>query len=1826
MLLLVFAPRTEAAVTITVGTPSITNYANPYYVIDSDAARNNAAYTRHEIPVQVAVTLVKTGTNFESRTVRVFFRLLNKATGQAVPLVGETGTPPSIPAGAKGISTSTPNTYNLSFDAKLRPAAQLHNTENYEVEAYVEVTEGVAGYAPFDTKVSNSNYLFYHFRGPFGPDANANLISRVTGVSAARRWLVDTAPGQEHFLANVTVQLHRYDEPTTPATNDPMLVTLHVELVSSDQTSVNVPLATASFVLDPSPLVPSYLPAGIGVLQRPALVTTTVPVLFRPAPGVQVDSVAFTYRTRVRVSHIEIFNPFTPLIKNGNQTVSAAQRYLHFNGRLDFGNVPTTIRVVTNTPTSGVSVASPNLHTSLGLGPQGATLDQHPGFTAGPGTIDIGLRPNGDAFCRAPSSINVNLPPEAGRPVIAGVPFYYGGISLDSSGAKTGFLEAVLPAGFGWTENKNHRTLQGTVRFQGAHALTPQLLPASPDYAIYSEEMLGDPPLWVAEETKPVLIRLRRLVWVVAEGRFALTAYDEGSIEYVRKRQVDQLAATTQVPSTQRYKRSNDDYWQLIAAVSEEFSVRAGFNGGAELTADFAFGSVTGGIVARPHFPLDSVYFPIGGRMRVVDDLVVSDPAFSHLDHNPTFNLVGVGVSADCIDPSCGTSAMPVGTLLPTDHRLRFTTDGGVVASGPMQTPFPLRWGRIPALARFAHATDPFTQGSVHLPGTFLRGNLSFRPLEQRPAIVHLSGANPHSGQVTERPGSPAYFMGLADYAGLNFRAGSGAPAAASGMKGESTLGGGAYGPYDLKNRSKYYVRRSGISGIHDKVGTSPEQVTISGYQFTFFNFGLAFLSNVNVDSRTEGNLFLPYPTNDSLDFEKLLFLCNGALDRADIKNGPQTIVAEYWNAEIDVAYLQFKRNPSQLCDPSQASLAMGVTTYMAHVRDSLQGELGVFPHGNFIPPGAGVEGLDSRLMLPSQVRIRGPRRAAPGASGFETYTVTPTIGAFFNVLGNAPGYAHPASIGGSLAQGFVNLPGLVRVSFFEAIEAHIQTASRRPPEDLDNPGPWGAAELFVANGRWGNPAKSYFTHTTTHDKDNRGFPGASSTALNTYRTSPAHFVRARQKWLGGALALDYPVQWNFGTRSFRSAQPVKDDFVVMTLEQRVAYLSAERAEVRFGAQIGLPQINLANFVINTLDDATGMASAVSSALGNTVTAHLHHGLDRLAELLADQKQAHYERIFGAALDSFVNQLYNHLLTQWTGTGWVGGEVPLMNAYFANAQQSQLWQQVWLQLSTGSVSQRAAIGQGLDAALQAIDTFTGPNGFLRPGAGGSVDPALVRTLVTTLIQQLAGQIDSNLAAVIGNLAGAQLDSLIAPHLTSAGPTLADLRVAFLDLRAALQQVRDTIDSGDFATELNQLLVAAFTSELPIENTRIRNLIRNYLGTFNSSNRFNLANPAVVKQKLRRSVTDRFYATAYVANVQVAVKQRIFDLNGTVRSVVDSSFGQVNEVIRGALAAAALELDNNFTNVLGAFGGAMASAAIDGYAVFNGDALRQVRLDGKFRWNVPTATHFTAYLEINQYQSGADTRPCGDNGKDAAEVILGANNVPCDFLSPNMRVDIATKFSFDIEPSGKLKPVGFAGSFQKTAGEVSFEAFSITDLAVAVAFGRDENYLSAALGLRFNSYKAKGGIFFGKTCTLQPIMMWDMFVASALGQPSPTFTGAYVYGEAHIPVSEAVLGIPASCFFRVNAGMGLGVFYFIEGPTYGARGMLSVSGDALCMLSLGGQLDFVGLKQGSKFKLKATGRVYVEIGICFACVEASRSVSMTTEVGGGKAKGGKPSVK
>ncbi len=519
------------------------------------------------------------------------------------------------------------------------------------------------------------------------------------------------------------------------------------------------------------------------------------------------------------------------------------------------------------------------------------------------------------------------------------------------------------------------------------------------------------------------------------------------------------------------------------------------------------------------------------------------------------------------------------------------------------------------------------------------------------------------------------------------------------------------------------------------------------------------------------------------------------------------------------------------------------------------------------------------------------------------------------------------------------------------------------------------------------------------------------------------------------------------------------------------------------------------------------------------------------------------------------------------------------------------------------------LSDSLDEITNSISAITG-NIF--KGANG----VPLSTAKDGLLMLVDGQrpiLKALVGELVGQLAGEFFSALAEPHLSNftkeIEPTLQQIISTLDNVQQALGEVRAKVAEGqEFARELDTKLKAAapeLTNATVLASAEI-------IGFFAGLN-YAIDDPFVhfsrdeIKAVMRSRIREQFQATDVAASVQVSLKQRIYDLDAIYREAVDSVFQQINSVIRQLIGQTLARLDRTINDALGDLSTTIGAGQIDGHALINGDSLKTLRLDGRFRWRVPNDLEFNAYLLIRELDSSA-TPGCGFSGDIAPEVTLGANNVKLDWISPDLRADVATKFSFQAEP---FKPVGLAGSFNVTGG-LDFESFKVDKLGAPVAFGRYENYLAARAGIKLQSYDLTGGIFFGRTCTLDPIMLIDPEVASVLG--NPPFTGAYLYGEGWIPISEVALGVPASCLFNISAGLVAGAFYFAEGPTWGGVMKAGVLGEALCIVTIRGEIKMIGLKSGDHLRFRGRGRLSGKVGWCPFCVKFGKTVTLSYERG------------
>ncbi len=1782
LLLFLAGMRSLAEVTHTFNPPlSITNYTG--YVINADQGNDTAGYNRESIHVRSSVTYGKSAANTNYVfDYRYEYRLLNsKGVAQSLRVGLTNGT---VVSDSVKIDRSGQIIILLPYlhDVDLYPVGTLNPNETYQVEMRLlrKVFGSRNAYADTGILAKTTLTNLFHFASTVPGDDALNVLTFFDSAAWSRTYLVKTDPAKNQFQTAVSWHAMRYDGAGLPSATTGVSFTFDLELRDA-ATDAPVPLAASRVTLVRNMANHISLP---GQPDRPASNVFSGTLTFAPAPGVQLDALNKTYRLKVSLGHIE--SPGDLLTTPAGFRQLAPQQVLPFNGNLLFGAIRTTFGSIANNPSPLGTDAGLGVVTQLAVDNSSGSIVGHPDHTFGDGTpLDVRLLPNGDAALRS-GSVSVAAPtPNVDD--INGIRMVRASEVLDTGGLKAN-LAAYLPAGFGVNVQRTSKLQLGALIFLG-YPLDQQLRP------------IGDPTYtpagtaWAAEETKPVRLEWNGVTWEVAAARFNFSA--TGRAEYVRAEEYAALAAAP-VANVLKVKRSNERYYESVEAlVGDRFLVEADDNGAALLSAKLHFKN--GAFL--PHFPLGGVIAWSGTGDQVIErDLVsTTDGGLEQV------TAVVQSYNRDCVDPGCvGGSSAPLLQVKPDDAHLAFTRDGGLNGEGNLVTAERIQWGWIslPAVQKFAQNTDLFGRSSFLMAGHFVRGGQTSKPMNDRAAVVLYTGFQTRSNRV-ERPGTAGYQAGLADYAGLNFRAETD-----GNHKGRSTITGVDTGEYPLTGRSKYYVRRMGVSGIHEAVfGQFPASFTLYGYKMKFSNYGLSYLDSQNVDSRTEGSAFIPDPSDFEQNFERLSFSCLGALENAEVPSdeGGLKKVLKYWNADFFTRAIKFDRKDGAACDPGQGFLVLGVDAFANQVDSTLFGELGFRPNGNLItradnlldPP------FDSRLKLPNNFKVKGPKN--------EAYNVIPVNDAYLNNWEFRNGNK---DAGGALRPGFMNIAGKVDVPFFEDLQVHLHTsADREAPADapIHMMGGWASGLGYEKAG------KNFFT-TGQFDDDNKGFPDdATNLQYEQGFAEPneKYRVRAVRNWLD-VVTFNVPMKWSSSTRAFTAFHPVKTELLVVDVEYSCKYLSAENAELTFGIQYdGLPQVNLSNLVFDQLD---GMFNAFEDIASAEL---IGKGFGALNELLDSMPRDLFEPVFDELLDPPVEALYQALHDNYDAVQkkWINPPVDLIKKYCGTAPgvvenfQKKLTGDLLGNLNSATGFIRQVDNRLADAenALTQIASLLAETG----NGNRQLVTQLLKQLVKTLVQQTG---DSPIAQSIGqfasDLAGGALDPKLNEFLQKADPTLDEINSVIGALKAKLGEARDMLAAGgnlpdQFAQELTDKL-SSLTGDVTSAMNKACSDITGVINGFNlqADNPFTPAAKQQLKDLIRQKIEDRFFGSQIPAAFTTILKQRLYDLEGAAREAVDSMFAEVNSTIRSVLSDALSEIDNSINKFLGPVSDAMGAGRMNGYAHINNDSLKLLRIDLHAEFKVPSEMQFNAYLQIKELDSESEENGCIGPGEKATEVRIGATDVEVDFISPDLRASIEAKFTFRTEPSFAV--LGAGAGFELD-GEIKFATFKITYLGAQMAFGAEENYFSGACGLSFNGYKAKGGIYFGRTCTLDPFF-WDQDVKELIGKPP--FTGIYAYGEVWIPVSEALLGIPASCFFEVSAGVGLGAGYFVEGPTYVGKMFLGAYGSVLCLASLEGDIKLVGVKNAEGLQLKGNGHLEGCLGPCPFCICADKNVTVTYKHG------------
>ncbi len=1603
-------------------------------------------------------------------------------------------------------------------------------------------------------------------------DGTSAIHTTLGSVQWTRQFAVQTSPAQRAFVASAPCWVRRLDDFGAPgggSTN----VTVTLQSALQDLVAGGpVPLTTNSlqFVVN----LPAY--NGAAPQATAGGVTLSPALNIEPQAGTQLNSVSNTFQLGVT----ELYNLNGGPALTGETTTLAPAQLLHFNGNLFFGPVLTRFTSIGNSPTAGAFDAG-GLDTLLGVNNNSGFLPTKPDHTYGNGTLlNVILFPNGDALTSATVTLAGPVPDldSAGN-----ISFVRTNLALTGSGIG-GSVTVNLPTGFSVGTNTETRITAAQLAFPNLPLDPASLVPTgvpTVSVSLYNA-------LYGVEETKPFWIRGNSIEWHTGEGTIVMP--NPSRLVYVH-RDEDALLAANQAglaDTNAAYRISNDGYYANAAPGPGPVVVRADTNGMALLSMSVVLPAAD----LHPHFPylspsLHESIPSLGGLLVISNDMV--DTTASYL------NLAGpvpVAYNRDCADTNCSASLAGPAELWFTANanqanQLWFTPDGGLLASGavPAQN---LTWGSVGG-GDFAQRTWDVGAGWFHMPGTFLRGDQTGLADALRPVVILFSGFGDATNRAyVERPGMLSYYDGFANYAGVNFRA----PA-----QGRSIIAGQTTDWYPLIPEAKYYARFGGVSGIH-QAATFPSNLTLYGYAFTFSGYRLSYLDSENWQSLTDGSLVLPYPSGFVQEFAEMKFLCRGALGSARVPatSGPKQM--RYWNTTITPQTVEFRPTANDPCSLTSRFLVLGVETKLPLIPQAFHALLGFQTNGNLVTADTGVQGgVDSRFPLPAEISLQG--------SGGSFYKFSTASEGYFNNWDE--GADRPEA-------GFFNLVGRIKFPFFVNSKTHLHVEP--PGTNVFIMGGWPSPDLGGPDNGWNDGTTNFF-NLAKFDTANRGFPtgikvtdyrrvlGAKTLPPGLYRP------RAQRDWIEVAK-FDYSLQWNPVLREFSSFEPAPVYLPMIDVESRLKALTPGKVDLDFAQDISLnlPRLKLLDLANDALDEINLPLNSVSRAVQDGLSTTLDvAGFRSLQRILRDQMDDLLRPVLGNALAGPVTSLCHALSNQLAtlpAASFPGSIAPLTTTALSSAGPPQYV----LDTSSGVAAQ-------LNLAMSDVNRTLGQFiSVLGKDSSGN------RRVVRLVLQNIAHD-QGRLMGILGDIGESAANDL----LKDLEPTLAAVESRLREVQAQFNQLQS---GGQFGQALG-----AVTGDGAARNQFVQLAgtgLSKYLSTaVTPAGDFFTANPAAAQAAIREQLIRAFLGSPLAAGYQQTIKQLLYEEDALLTQLMDTLFQQINQAIREGLAAQVAGLagaSDLIPKVMKGPSSSLAAAQIRGAPTFNGDALKKIRLDAKVQMSLPDQLTFNAYMEITELDSTTTPLDCIPAGDAAAEIKIGAVDVPLDWTGISepgkpLTVSLEAKWT---QQKGTVLGVG---GMLDLKGQIGFKGCSVDELGATLAVGAMENYFAAKAAGSINilgiPVDLQAGVFVGKTCSLAPLKLVDPECGQVLGNPAE-FSGIYVAYGGSLSLSE-ILFRTSSCMLDIDVGLSSALFY--EGGAgshkVGMRQKMAMDVSLLCLLS--GHVDwasFSSLKSTIPpvippvFELVMGGSANVcgSIGICPFCVQACKGITITGVVNNG----------
>ena len=860
-------------------------------------------------------------------------------------------------------------------------------------------------------------------------------------------------------------------------------------------------------------------------------------------------------------------------------------------GNLYFGDfltryTPPTGAALLDLANSAQSSANPNYvcEVTLPLSTNGGTVTGFPNHRYG-GDLNVGILPNGDAVSLSTTNL-IYLPPGGGPAADLGsasaVTYVRGGMQLTPNGLITRSIKLYFPAGMSvGISTTDRRTYDYAIL--NTVPLNQNLEPKTDPQLVRSSFVNDSNPaiIYPCTERIPVRFATSTITWSIATGRFT---FSSGEAFY---HQFPQLTRIVNSPADTRNRAlpyTNDLYFR--AAKNVPGSVVLGVRSGGICTVETAAISLpsakglSGSLQAFTHYPIMPIAWVGTGNIFYANNAITGSSELPgakttivlYRRNFPVADCSGVAGSGDENYSGC--------YFVPSGRTWRFTADGGMRAQGiigsgydpatdfPTGTFSPSWVGYLENGTNFygQQITTGLDSGRVMCAGQAVVGSeIQALALQERAyGMLYAGHSSPTNSALVERPATTAYDTGAADYPGLNLRATPTTLNAASRIAGSLTAS------YPLASTAKYYLRNSGVSGLHSSASGNP--ISLAAYGGAVFNLSalqLTYLDGLNKNSGVTGNVTVPTPnsTSFSLSMKRVLLGPQGQIAEAKLLSPQPNITLSYWNFTFTPQAVDFPQPKG--CPPPSPSegfvrlAATAALPALVAANQTVTGDLGFYAGDLVTEDSPVVNGLKrvSRFEPGSLLSVPGP--------GGKNWNVAPTGGIYLNQ--KAVSNPDPASL---------NAGGLLDVPFFNDMEVHL-----RAPSTAVNGNPLIYVRKAVS------PSGS-----SVYDSAHRGRDAAAAN-LADYLTNSAYDARAIRKWQD-LVSFDLPVAFQAGTNTFRTITPKTDEVLLFTLNQAVKTMTPDNAELVFDGQAN---VGLGVF-LKQINFAALLGGATIPGVGNLIT------------------------------------------------------------------------------------------------------------------------------------------------------------------------------------------------------------------------------------------------------------------------------------------------------------------------------------------------------------------------------------------------------------------------------------------------------------------------------------------------------------------------------------------------------------------------------------------------------------------------------------------------